>query len=464
MLFNSYTFLAFLVLVWGIYRMFVGRGPRVRNAILLAASYWFYGAWDIRFLSLIVISSAADYLVGLKLAGSASPSSRKAWLALSLSVNLGLLAYFKYANFFLDSLQSLLIWFGFSGELGSLEIILPVGISFYTFQTLSYSLDIYYRRMQPTRDILAFFTFVAFFPQLVAGPVERASHLLPQFLHQAKPVPDIRRGLAQMLQGFLKKLVIADALAPWVDRVYADPSQWSGPVIFLATLGFALQIYADFSGYSDIAIGVARLFGMELRTNFRRPYFARSLQEFWTRWHISLSTWFRDYVYIPLGGNRGGAAKWMRNIAITFLVSGLWHGANWTFVVWGALHGLGYLIESRFRLPGPIQWVWTMLIVLIGWMFFRASSVTEAVEAMQALVNLAPRNGLTAWYTTTEWLVPGWIMLGSIILWLGVELRREFMGKEPGYVWPLWQYYLLFGWILLAGAFGQPQAFIYFQF
>ncbi|MEO1450952.1 MAG: MBOAT family O-acyltransferase, partial [Bacteroidota bacterium] len=366
--------------------------------------------------------------------------------------------------FFLDSLVSLLQMLGLSWQTDSLDIILPVGISFYTFQTLSYSLDIYYRRLEPTRDILAFFTFVAFFPQLVAGPVERASHLLPQFLRKELPIPEIGKGLAQMLQGFFKKLVIADALAPWVNSAYADPGQWSAWVMLLATIGFALQIYADFSGYSDIAIGCARLFGIELRTNFRRPYLAASLQEFWTRWHISLSTWFRDYVYIPLGGNRGRTAFWMRNIAITFLVSGLWHGANWTFVVWGALHGAGYLIESRFNLPNPLGWIWTLGVVLLGWVFFRAESINQAFEVLSVFRSQPELGGITVWYSKAEWLVPLWIMLISLAGWLAIEGMREMRKAEPDFDWALWQYYGLLIWILVAGAFGQPQAFIYFQF
>ncbi|MDP8287990.1 MAG: MBOAT family O-acyltransferase, partial [Candidatus Electryonea clarkiae] len=305
MLFNSFVFALFLPIVltlyWGLQRKQIAW----QNGFLLLISYIFYGWWDYRFLSLIFISSLVDYFTGLRLGREERPKQRKILLLISLTVNLGLLGFFKYYGFFVESFAEMISWFGFKPNISSLRVILPVGISFYTFQTLSYSIDIYRRKLEPTRDAISFFAFVSFFPQLVAGPIERAKNLLPQFFARRRfEMDNVKDGMRQMLWGFLKKTVIADNIAVHVDAIYNNHTAHDGFTLFIATFFFAIQIYCDFSGYSDIAIGVARLFGFKLMRNFAYPYFSRDIGEFWRRWHISLSSWFRDYVYIPLGGSR----------------------------------------------------------------------------------------------------------------------------------------------------------------
>jgi len=351
-LFNSLEFLVFLPLVFAAYwilNLWTGTraGLRAQNLLVLAASYVFYGWWDWRFLSLIAFSTAVDYAVGLQIAkanaaelapdapeDACSPKAKR-WLFVSLAVNLGLLGYFKYANFFIESWVDAWAAAGVTMHASTLQIILPVGISFYTFQTLSYSIDIYRRRLEPSKDFIAFAAFVSFFPQLVAGPIERASALLPQITKRRHFDYDLAvSGMRLILWGMFKKVVVADTCAIYVNDIFANYEQYSGPTLVLGAIYFAFQIYGDFSGYSDIAIGTARLFGIRLMTNFRTPYFSRDIAEFWRRWHISLSTWFRDYLYIPLGGSRVGKWKAVRNTFIIFLVSGFWHGANWTFVAW----------------------------------------------------------------------------------------------------------------------------------
>ncbi|MCW9037116.1 MBOAT family O-acyltransferase, partial [Altibacter sp.] len=348
MLFNSLDFALFFPVVFLLYWAFA-KHLTVRNAFLLAASYFFYGWWDWRFLFLIAFSSLVDFFVGKYLYKATGNTRRKVLLWTSISVNIGLLAYFKYANFFIESFVDSFRLFGQDLEVAPLQIILPVGISFYTFQTLSYTIDIYKRKLEPTNNALAFFTFVAFFPQLVAGPIERASHLLPQFFKTYKfDYQQVKSGLLLMAFGLFKKMVIADRAAILVNQVYGDPGSYDGYQLVVATFFFAVQIYCDFSGYSDIAIGIARTMGFDLMKNFDSPYFSKSITEFWRRWHISLSTWFRDYVYIPLGGSRGGTYKTYANLFIVFLVSGLWHGAAFTFVIWGAIHGVIIVLEKAF--------------------------------------------------------------------------------------------------------------------
>ena len=315
---------------------------RLQNTLLVLASYVFYGWWDWRFLSLIALSTIVDFFAGKAIARSASKSRAKLFLAFSLITNLGLLAYFKYANFFIESWIEAWAGVGVEMHASSLNIILPVGISFYTFQTLSYSIDVYKRKMEPTKDIIAFFSFISFFPQLVAGPIERATNLLPQFYKKRNfDYLNAVDGLKQILWGLFKKVVIADNCAIIVNDIFANYASYSGSTLILGAIFFAFQIYGDFSGYSDIAIGTARLFGFNLMQNFAFPYFSRDIAEFWRRWHISLSTWFRDYLYIPLGGNRVVKWRWYYNLFITFLVSGFWHGASWTFLAWGAFGNKG---------------------------------------------------------------------------------------------------------------------------
>jgi len=318
---------------------------KLQNLLILISSYVFYGWWDWRFLSLIFLSTVADYFVGLKIYDSQDDKVRKSYLWVSILFNLSLLGFFKYFNFFIDSWIDLLGSFGYEQKsVWTLNVILPVGISFYTFQTMSYSLDIYYKKLKPTKDFISFASFVSFFPQLVAGPIERASNLLPQILtRRVFKYEQGVQGLRLILWGMFKKVVIADSLGIRVDRIFENYQSMDGSVLLLGLVYFSFQIYCDFSGYSDIAIGTAKLFGIELMSNFKFPYFSRDIGEFWRRWHISLSSWFRDYLYIPLGGSKGG--KWMsiKNIFIIFIVSGFWHGANWTFILWGLTHALLYI-------------------------------------------------------------------------------------------------------------------------
>ena len=409
MLFNSPAFLFFLPLVfaayWAMNRWTSERGGlRAQNLLLLIASYVFYGWWDWRFLGLIAFSTAVDYAVGLQIARANAadrpddPDHRsrlaKRWLAVSLAVNLGLLGYFKYANFFIDNWIEAWAAAGVTMHASSLQVILPVGISFYTFQTLSYSIDVYRRKLEPTRDFIEFAAFVSFFPQLVAGPIERASALLPQIARRRTfDYDQAVSGLRLILWGMFKKVVVADTCAIYVNDIFANYESYSGPTLILGAIYFAFQIYGDFSGYSDIAIGTARLFGISLMTNFKTPYFSRDIAEFWRRWHISLSTWFRDYLYISLGGSRVGKWKAVRNTFVIFLVSGFWHGANWTFIVWGGIHALLFLpllLAGRNRRnTGDIKgWpsvrellgmAWTFAAVTVAWVFFRAESVGQAL-------------------------------------------------------------------------------------
>ena len=390
-LFNSLEFLLFLPVVFAAYWL-LGRwtdrpsGLRLQNLLILVASYVFYGWWDWRFLSLIAFSTVVDYFVGLQIAGKPERSrAAKRWLAVSLVVNLGLLAYFKYANFFIESWVEVWSQAGVTMHASTLQIILPVGMSFYTFQTLSYSIDVYRRQLKPTKDLIAFAAFVSFFPQLVAGPIERASNLLPQIQQKRRfNRPEATLGLRLILWGLFKKVVIADTAALYVNDIFQGPYAESSTSLALGTIYFGIQIYGDFSGYSDIAIGIAKLLGIRLMTNFRTPYFSTSVTEFWRRWHISLSTWFRDYLYFPLGGSRDGRMATIRNTFIIFTVSGLWHGANWTFVIWGVLHAV--LILPRWFLPDlpatrlmrGIRWAATYAGIHFLWILFRSESLGKA--------------------------------------------------------------------------------------
>jgi len=389
-------FAVFLPVVLTLYWIIPNRHVKIQNALLILASYTFYGWWDWRFLSLIVISSAVDYLVGLGLSKQDNPRKRRLLLLTSIFVNIGFLGFFKYFSFFVDSFVDAFLLCGTKLNPTSLNIILPVGISFYTFQTLSYTIDVYRKKVAPTYDVLAFFAFVSFFPQLVAGPIERATNLLPQFYKTRKfEYEGAVDGLRQILWGLFKKIVVADNCAEYADTIFANYTDYSGSLLLLGALYFAFQIYCDFSGYSDIAIGTARLFGFSLMRNFAFPYFSRDVAEFWRRWHISLSTWFRDYVYIPLGGSRGGTWTKIRNTFAIFLVSGFWHGANWTFVIWGfvnACYFLPLLLLNRNRThlntvaQGALfpsisefcQITTTFLLTLIAWVFFRAQSLDHA--------------------------------------------------------------------------------------
>ena len=344
MIFNSIDFAIFLPIVFLIYWYLTNKNLKLQNLFILAASYVFYGWWDWKFLTLIVFSTLVDYTIGCLLKNEENEKKRKILLYTSLFINLSFLGFFKYYNFFVENFVEAFSLFGVKLNIETLNIILPVGISFYTFQTLSYTIDVYQRKLEPTKDLIAFASFVTFFPQLVAGPIERATDLLPQFYK--KRVFDYHKavdGLRQILWGLFKKIVIADNCAQFANIIFNNSADYSGSTLVLGAIFFAFQIYGDFSGYSDIAIGTSRLFGFELKKNFHFPYFSRDIAEFWRRWHISLNTWFRDYIYIPLGGSRGGTAMKVRNTFVIFIVSGFWHGANWTFIAWGLLNAIYFL-------------------------------------------------------------------------------------------------------------------------
>ena len=385
------------------------RNNRSRKLFLLATSYYFYAYWDWRFLGLIIFSTVVDYLVSRGMGRAVRPASRKLLFGVSLICNLGLLGFFKYFNFFLDSLKVLLEPSGL--HLGTLDIILPVGISFYTFQTLGYTIDVYRRQLEPCKDFFDFALFVAFFPQLVAGPIVRASVFLPQ-LDTSRKLTWERTfdGFQQFVFGLFKKCFIADRLAFFVDGVFGNAGIFDGPTTWLAVLSYAVQIYCDFSGYSDMAIGTARIMGYDFPKNFNYPYIARSIVDFWRRWHISLSTWLRDYLYIPLGGNQKGKRRTQINLIVTMLLGGLWHGAAWTFVLWGALHGVALvvnkLLSARFERDGGLRhgpltgftgWFLTLLIVLVGWVFFRCTN-GGFMQAARMLEKMFAAPDGVAWY------------------------------------------------------------------
>jgi D-alanyl-lipoteichoic acid acyltransferase DltB (MBOAT superfamily) len=397
MLFNSIEFVIFFFIVFAIYWL-LNKTLKIQNLFLLVASYLFYGWWDWRFLSLIILSSIIDYTAGLKIHSAQSRQHRKTWLYVSLVANLGLLSVFKYYNFFADSFSNLMNVFGWQPNDLTLNIILPVGISFYTFQTLSYTIDIYRREFQPTKNVISFFTYIAFFPQLVAGPIERAVNLLPQIERRRVFTKEyFSAGVVQILVGLFRKIVIADTLGAYVDSIYGNLEIHNATSIVLATILYAFQIYFDFAGYSDIAIGTAKLLGFKFHRNFNLPYFSKSLTIFWRKWHMSLSFWLRDYLYISLGGNRKGIKITYRNLMLTMLLGGLWHGSSWNFVIWGGIHGMVLSIEKYLNSKKllltlrKIDWLGygvTFSIVLISWIFFRAKTTSSALIAVKKIVVL----------------------------------------------------------------------------
>lgn len=399
MLFNTLEFFIFLPIVFGLYWFVFQKNYIFQNYLVLAASYFFYACWDYRFLFLLVFSTFLDYFTGIMMHDAPNKKRKQFWLWLSVGINLGFLGFFKYYNFFISSFEDLLTNAGIETNLWTLSIILPVGISFYTFHGLSYVIDIYYDRIKPERNYASYSLFVSFFPLLVAGPIERATHLLPQIVkRRVFDVGQATAGLRLMVWGLFKKMVVADNCGIIVDSIFSDPNA-TGFHRILGMVFFSFQIYGDFSGYSDIARGVAKFFGFDLMINFNFPYFSRGIDEFWKKWHISLSSWFRDYVYIPLGGSRGGKLKSIRNVFIIFIVSGFWHGANWTFIVWGALHAILFLPififktdNSKYKSPiiKPGAWfpsfksifqiLFTFVLVSFAWVFFRANSIGEAIQ------------------------------------------------------------------------------------
>ena len=394
MLFNSIEYLIFLPTTFVLY-WFLNNHLKAQNTLILLCSYIFYAWWDWRFLSLIVLSSIIDYVIGLNIENTTSGKAKKNWLLLSLSCNLGLLGVFKYYNFFASSFEGLMQSFGWSPGNVTLDIILPVGISFYTFQTLSYTLDIYRGTLKPTKNIISFFTYIAFFAQLVAGPIERAANLLPQI--ESKRTfnrSQFKDGLVQIVIGLFRKIVIADTLGKYVDVVFENLEIYDSSTIAVATLFYAFQIYYDFAGYSDIAIGSAKLLGFNFIQNFNLPYFSTSLTEFWRKWHISLSFWLRDYLYISLGGNRKGIKITYRNLMLTMLLGGLWHGSSWNFVIWGGIHGAVLSAEKFLNSTHYLQGLRkikmlgrsiTFAIVLLAWIFFRAKDFSSAWSAITTI-------------------------------------------------------------------------------
>lgn len=474
MVFNSFTFLVFFVLFINLYWLVSRKSSlRIRNLFILISSYIFYGWWDWRFLSLIFISSLADYVIGQKMSSTQRKQSRKLLLFLSLFINLGILGFFKYFNFFIESVNELLNLFSLGINTHTLHIILPVGISFYTFQSLSYTIDIFRKKIKPTRDPIAFFAYVAFFPQLVAGPIERAGNLLPQFLRKQQfSYPDSISGLRLVLWGLFKKIVIADNVGILADQLFDPANPASAITTLTAALFFTIQIYADFSGYSDIAIGIARLLGFKLMQNFQTPLFAASLREFWQRWHISLSTWFRDYVYIPLGGNRCGMSRYRINIVLTFLLSGLWHGAAFNFLLWGFLHGLVFILEKPFKLrvARPLKIIFNATLVALLFVPFRSESVAQTVEMISSLFSLNLWNTEVLNSAIEQFSPIRFLVLGIVILLFGftewqmqkTDFSAWIAGKSK---WiRIGSYYILLLLILLLGNFDVKPDFIYFQF
>jgi alginate O-acetyltransferase complex protein AlgI len=478
MTFTTLTFLLFLLVVFALYWGFPQR--RFQNLLLVISSYVFYGWWDWRFCSLMLASSLLDYYVGLGLDASDQPRRRKMLLSVALVGNLGMLGFFKYFNFFSESLAAAASSLGWNFDRPTLDVVLPVGISFYTFQTMSYSIDIYRREMRASRQFIEYLAYVSFFPQLVAGPIERATHLLPQFLRDRRfNYEKAADGCRQMLWGFFKKMVVADNLATAVDLGFSQATGRSGPELLVATFFFAVQIYCDFSAYSDIASGTARLFGIELMKNFNCPYFAGSMRDFWRRWHISLSTWFRDYVYVPLGGGRVSRGRKAANVMATFILSGLWHGAAWNFIAWGALHGAAVLPESlraASRKPAPalalIRIFKTLLVftlVCLGWVLFRARNLSEAMLILKKIIP-APFK-LESWpamlFFGNQSEVGETIFVVIVGLFALEWLQRHRAHPLAIHEWstPLrWTvYFVMAGMILLFGTYNNS-AFIYFQF
>ena len=482
MLFNSLDFAVFLPIVFILYWFINNSNLKLQNALVVVASYVFYGWWDWRFLSLIVFSTLLDYTIGRRLKTEERQKVRKALLWTSLIVNLGFLGFFKYYNFFLDSFISTFSLFGREIQANSLNIILPVGISFYTFQTLSYTIDVYRKKLEPAENFIAFSAFVCFFPQLVAGPIERATHLLPQFykkrtFHYSQAADGIR----QIMWGLVKKIVIADNCAVYANLIFNDYAEYNSSTLLLGAIFFSFQIYGDFSGYSDIAIGTSKLFGFNLMQNFANPYFSRDIAEFWRRWHISLSTWFRDYLYIPLGGSRGGTIIKVRNTFVIFLVSGFWHGANWTFIVWGALNALYFLpllllernrrnlgVVAEGRILPRIAEVWqmgtTFFLTVLAWVFFRSDSVPHAMAYLSKM------------FTRTIMDMPEFDGEGSalvVIIILGLSMTVEWLSRDRSYPFASWfndnfisQVLLIISLALFIWRFAPTTEanFIYFQF
>lgn len=477
-LFNSTAFAVFLPIVYLLHWFVARKSLSRQNLLLLGASYFFYACWDWRFLFLLVFSTLLDYYTGLKMYDARTLPVKRFWFWLSVIVNLSFLGVFKYFNFFAASFTDAAHGLGFEAQAWTLKIILPVGISFYTFHGLSYVIDIYKGRIQPERNFIDYSLFVSFFPLLVAGPIERATHLLPQLQRPRRfEYQQAVDGLRQILWGLFKKIVIADSCAEYANQIFAKPEGYSGSTLVLGAIFFAFQIYGDFSGYSDIALGTARLFGVELLRNFAYPYFSRDIAEFWRRWHISLSTWFRDYLYIPLGGSKGGTWMRVRNTFIIFLVSGFWHGANWTFIIWGGLNAVYFLplllldknrsnmgTVAEGRTWPTLQEIWAMsttfALTVFAWVFFRADSLSDALRYIGGIFN----RSLFSIPTVRPSMLLALLLFFVLMEWQGRE--QPYALAQLGLRWSRtvrWSAY--YGLILAICYFaGAGETFIYFQF
>jgi D-alanyl-lipoteichoic acid acyltransferase DltB (MBOAT superfamily) len=477
MLFNSYEFVLFLPIVFIIYWFVLNKNLKLQNFFILSASYFFYGWWDWRFLSLLFISSFIDFTVAQRIPKATSLRIKKYLLFISIFVNLGMLGFFKYYNFFVDSFIESFAQLGIHLQARSLNIILPVGISFYTFQTLSYTIDVFRGKLEPSKDPLAFFAYVSFFPQLVAGPIERAVNLLPQFyVKRSFDYEKAKDGMKQIVWGMFKKIIIADFCAVYVEKIFSNYQNQPGSILLLGLVFFAFQVYGDFSGYSDIAIGTARLFGFSLMRNFAYPFFSRDVAELWRRWHISLSSWFRDYLYYSIGGSRGNKLFVIRNILIIFTVSGFWHGANWTFILWGFINGLYFIplyllnlnrqnldmvAENRIlpTFKEIMQMSYTFLLFIFALSVFRSKSLIDAFHYDKII------------FSKSFFTFPGSDYYGIILLLILFNTVEWFSRKKmhaleisnlPVIV--KWSVYLFFGFIVILAYKNNPQSFIYFQF
>ncbi len=478
MSFNSIYFGLFLTIVFLLYWFVKNKNIKLQNILLLVASYFFYTCWDWRFLFLLMFSTFLDYFSGLKISTANNQNTKKLWFYISISINLGFLAAFKYFNFFAESFANLFANFNVRIDPWTLKIILPVGISFYTFHGLSYVIDIYKNRIAPERNYINYSLFVGFFPLLVAGPIERATHLLPQI--QKARIFDLTKavdGMRQILWGLFKKVVIADQCATYANLIFENYTNETGSSLLLGAFFFSIQIYGDFSGYTDIAIGTAKLFGIDLLRNFSFPYFSRNIAEFWRRWHISLSTWFRDYVYIPLGGSKVSPVNKIRNIFIIFLLSGFWHGANWTFIVWGALNAIYILPSIIFNtnrnnlntvakgriFPTFVEVLsmsFTFLLTVFAWIFFRSENISQALYFINEIFSMS--------LFTFPKLFPKMLILlitiFFVVEWIGREeqfaIAKIESIKPIGIRWML--YYLIL--LVIFNFAGSNEKFIYFQF
>lgn len=475
MLFNSIEFLIFLPIVFTLYWILNKKNLTYQNVLLLVSSYFFYACWDWRFLFLLMFSTGLDYYTGIKMFDAKNETSKKFWFWLSIIINVGFLGIFKYYNFFAESFAQLLEGFGFQVNVWVLEVILPVGISFYTFHGLSYVIDIYKNRIEPERNIVDYSLFVSYFPLLVAGPIERATHLLPQIKKRRIFNNEIAiQGIKQIVLGLFKKVVIADNCAFFVNQIFENSTQYSASELWLGSILFAFQIYGDFSGYSDIALGTSKLFGISLLRNFNFPYFAKDIADFWRRWHISLSSWFRDYLYIPLGGSKLGKLISVRNTFIIFLVSGFWHGANWTFIVWGGIHALLFLplllanknrkslSDNSYKISDFPRVLITFLLVCLAWVFFRADNISVAINYISGMFDFTELS-VKLFLKNSKYILLTAICFISILYLLIIEWKNV---KNNNFEIKISKYTVaaLLFMIFFMGAFKNQMSFIYFQF